>query len=125
MRRVLGIAIAILFGTETTGCTSWQPALGPTTALAPEADVAQARVRFLDGTAEVLQSPRMEGDTLVGTVVRGNQTTIVHIAPDRIAAVDLRQTSEARTAGLAVGVAVGFMLFSAAVGGFQRITSGL
>ena len=125
MRRVLGIAIAILFGTETTGCTSWQPALGPTTALAPDADVDQVRVRFLDGTAEVVQSPRMEADTLVGTVVRGDQTTIVHIAPDQIAAVDLRQTSEARTAGLAVGVAVGFMLFSAAVGGFQRITSGL
>ena len=125
MRRVLGIAIAILFGTETTGCTSWQPVTGPTTAFAPEAEVDQVRVRFLDGTTEVVQSPRLEADTLVGTVDRGNQTTIVHIAPDRIAAVDRRQTSEARTAGLAVGVAVGFMLFSAAVGGYQRITSGL
>ena len=124
-RRMLSVAIAILLGAETTGCTSWRPTLEPTPALGPDVAVDQVRVRLLDGTSEVVTSPRLEADTLVGTIVSGDQRTDVRIPPDRISGLELRETSTARTAALALGVAAAVMAFSAAVGGFQRITSGL
>jgi hypothetical protein len=83
-------------------CTGWHPQTSP----APREVVAQqhgrgyVRVVKRDGSALVLQTPSVQGDSIVG--VGGNPPRLTGVPLAEVQRVDVRGFSPAKTSGLAV-----------------------
>jgi hypothetical protein len=100
---------AVLLAAFLPACTSYQVMADPASGLqAPPKPVKEARVTLKNGSVFELDSPRVDGDSLRGTL-EGQATSV---AWADVTGVEVRKTSAVKTTALVLGVG----LFAVAAG---------
>jgi len=100
---------SVLFLLGLTGCmTHWQPQAGPPTLVVNRSTATQFRVTRMDGTRVNVERPRVEGDSLIGSL---QPRAPWPDKPARIAIPlsDIRSIAE-KEADVAASVAVGTLV---------------
>jgi len=100
--RSLAVSALLL---STAACHSWRPQTTPAPQVVEQMN-GRGTVRILrrDQSVMVLSEPRVEGDSIVGTVGTPPQRAAVAVAD--VQRIDTRRVSATRTGGLAVGTIV-------------------
>lgn len=114
MRYTRLIAV-VLLAAYLPACATYSVMPDPATTLqAPQTELQGVRVTLRSGEQVDLQSPRVEGDSLRGT---WPNSLVKSVALTDVAAVQVKQVSAGKTAGLVLGAAavaawavIGFMV---------------
>ena len=106
------VGMILLVTTSLTACTSWQVQTVAPEQVVTDQHPSAVRVQLLDGSRVVLDSPRIEGDSLLGATA-GRETGVPLAAVHNLA---VKRGSAAKSIGLVffVGVVVfaGYYIFA-------------
>lgn len=104
-RRAIAVVLLASVGSSTTGCATWKVESGPLPAVL-EKRPSSLKVRTADSTW-VLRGAALVSDTLTGTSVRRDGSTLVRVATADVRSVATRQPNALRTLLLTAGIVVG------------------